>query len=79
MLGYVYGEYPAKAFVGKDYSAKSNETDWDKQTTKPRATSFPYVPLKWPNSDIFQNYGTLDDPKSQLSKSQFILIRHGFS
>ena len=35
--------------------------------------------LKYPNDRIFDTYGSLDDPKSKLSSSPFLLIRHGIS
>ena len=38
-----------------------------------------HVELNWPNANIFQEYGKLDDPNSILSKSQIIFIRHGYS
>ena len=37
------------------------------------------INLKFPNEKIFEVYGSLDEPNSVISKSQFLLIRHGIS
>ena len=35
--------------------------------------------LNSPNEAIFEEYGSLTDPDSVISKSQYLLLRHGIS
>ena len=35
--------------------------------------------LNKPNDRFFEKYGLLDDPESQLAKSEFLFLRHGTS
>jgi len=35
--------------------------------------------LKWPNQNLFHEYGNWDYPESPISKCQFIFIRNGVS
>ena len=35
--------------------------------------------MNFPNQNIYDKYGRLDDSTSKLAKSQYLLIRHGLS
>ena len=37
------------------------------------------IRLNEPNQNIFQEYGTFEEPDSFLAQSQFILVRHALS
>lgn len=43
------------------------------------AYPFDFMELKWPNTEFFNLYGSLEDNDSKIAKSQYLMIRHGLS